>query len=131
MDMFWIWVNPIGRENATEEGKLSLLELALAKLQPKVLGMQTSENLVQKRVMLLDCLSIDENVINVHSHALQISQGVVNELLTDSPRVNQSEWKPSVLMKPKQSKHCSEHSAVGMQLNVMECLHKIQLGEEL
>ncbi len=38
-DMFQIRTNSICREDVSEEGKLSLLEQALAKLEPNVLGM--------------------------------------------------------------------------------------------
>ncbi len=131
MDMFWVWMNPIGGENVPKEGKLSFPELALAKLELEILGVQTSESLAQQRVMLLNCFSIDEDVVNVDSHTLQISRGLVDELLTNSSRIDQPEWNPSVLTKPQQHKRCSESSAVSMQLNVVKHLHEIQLGEEL
>ncbi len=128
--MFQVWTNSIGRENATEKRELCLPEQALAKLEPEVLGMKTSENLTEKRIVLFNCLSIDENVIDVDSDAFQIGQGLIYKLLADSLRVNQSEWKPSVLTKPQWSECCSEWSAVGMQFDIMERLHESQLGEE-
>ncbi len=119
------------RKETSKERNLSLLEQTLPKLQPKVMGMQTLQNLSQNGVMLFNSLSKDQNIIDVGDNPIQVCEHLMHQFLTDCTCICEAQWQMTVLVQAQRCQCGSQWAAVWVQLDIVVALDQIELREVL
>ena len=126
-----IWGDSLGTETMPTEVDLSAPEDGFADVDGDVRLLQPVQHSAKTLVMLLQCLTCDEDVIKVMATSFHSQQQVVQQLLARRTSRDQAEGDPS---EPHQPVVCDERCdvrAVGMQFQLVVCRVEIGLAVEL